>query len=771
MRGQWGYVAISVMLAITSAHFHFAFLSIVADLTYCIFAFVMLSKRIWILCLVVFFSSYLYMSFVEKNNITHLSPSFSQFIGTVEVSPQIDGDRMFLFVKTEQGEMLRLTYVFSSREEKETWTHLQPGTTCSFSGKLEEPSAMRNEGAFNYREYLYHQRIHHVFRASSLDSCHKEQVSFIHWLYTIRQSAISYVQATFPLEAVGFMNALLYGDREQLSSEIEDQYQQLGLIHLLAISGSHISFLAVMCLFVMLRVGFTRETATVLLLLVVPLYMFMAGASASVVRASIMAVFVFTCLLFSKRLSGMDALSLTAITMVIWNPYVLFDIGFQYSFLSTAILLLSTRVILTGNPIKAAWNLALAAQLSSIPITLHYFGRLSPYSLLLNLIYVPYLTFVIMPLALLVLIVSFLIPSVPFFTTLLVWCISISNDLLKWCNSLPFLQLTFGHSSVWLTCLYSICILFLFLAWEGKIGRSYFTHSIVCVVLIASFHYISPYLNPNGLVTFIDVGQGESILIRLPYNKATYLIDTGGMISFPKEEWQKRKRTYSVGENVVLPYLYHLGIKKIDKLILTHGDVDHIGAANEILNGIAIGELMVGKKKSPSIQEEEIIHLAREKNVRVREIQDGYTWNDDGVATFTILSPTGDETKDNNQSIVLYTKLGGLQWLFTGDLEEEGEKQIMDRYPGLHVNVLKVGHHGSKSSTSEAFVQMLQPTTAIISVGQKNRYGHPHKEVLDRLNKHNITIWRTDEEGAITFTFKGDMGTFRSMVPYDGMKE
>ncbi|WP_379966108.1 DNA internalization-related competence protein ComEC/Rec2 [Ectobacillus sp. sgz5001026] len=771
MRGQWGYVAIGVIIAICAAHFHFSSFCFVVILCYGMFTFFMLQRRIFLVCMLGFFLTYMYMNYVEKRNVTHLTPSLSKFIGKVEASAQIDGDVMSLLVKTEQDEMLRLTYTFSTKEEKGSWTFLQPGTTCTFIGKLEEPAKVRNEGAFNYKEYLYHQHIHYVFRASSFASCNTERISFIHWLFSIRQSSIHYIQETFPKETVGFMNALLYGDRQQLSGDIEDLYQQMGLIHLLAISGSHISLLVVMCLFVMLRVGLTRETATVILVIIVPLYMFMTGASASVVRASVMAVFVLVCVLFSRRLRGMDALSLTAITMMMWNPYIVFDIGFQFSFLATAVLLLSSKVILSGQMLKGAWNLALAAQLASIPITLYHFGRLSPYSLFLNLIFVPYLSFVILPLSLLTLVVSFLFPSLTILSSLLSGCITFSNELLKWCNNLPFLQVTFGQSSATMTLLYSVSILCLFLVWEGKMGKSFRILSVVCFVLIGTIQYTSPYWNPNGSITFIDVGQGEAILIRLPYNKATYLIDTGGAIAFPQEEWQKRKRTYSVGESIVLPYLYQHGVKKIDKLILTHADVDHAGAANEVLKGIAVGEVIVSRKKTISPLEEEIIQNAKNRKASIQIVKSGDSWQEGSSATFTVLSPLGDETKDNNQSIVLYTKLGGLKWLFTGDLEEDGEKQIMDRYPDLRVDVLKVGHHGSKSSTSEAFLQMLKPTTTVISVGKKNRYGHPHTEVIDRLKYHNVSIWRTDEGGAITFTFIGERGTFRSVQPYDRSTE
>ncbi|MFX3624461.1 MAG: DNA internalization-related competence protein ComEC/Rec2 [Ectobacillus sp.] len=768
LKGYWGYVAISVAFGIVAACSPFSILFLCVFIIWAIYLVLMLPKAPCFICLLSFFAMLFYAGEIEKRNKPRISPGLSSFIGVIVTPPSIDGDRLSFVAETGQKERLRVSYTIPNRLEKKRLGQLEIGTVCSFRGNMKPAPAPRNTGSFDYKQYLHRQHIHFLFFASSFSSCYKKQPSFFDWLLSLRQSSIQYVQKNFPSETVGFMNALIYGDRQDLSGEVEEQYQQLGVIHLLAISGSHISLLVAICYYVLLRLGFTRQTATAFLLIIVPLYMFLAGASPSVVRASIMALCILWYFFVSVPISGFDALSITAILMLIWNPYSLYDIGFEFSFVSTAALVLSARTIIAQDKgwLRSAVNVAVLSQLASLPITVHYFGQFSPYSLILNLIYVPYLSFLIFPLCLASLILSFVFP--PFATlisALLAFLIHISNELLLWCEQLPFRQLTFGQPPLWLTVLYSLVIIALLLAWEGKVWKRYRLHLLAALLLLAVVHYIAPYVNPYGKVTFVDVGQGDCIVVQLPYTKAVYVIDTGGIVQWQREEWRSRKNEYNVGKDVVLPYLRHNGIKKIDKLILTHGDQDHAGAALEILEGIAVSEVILGKKKRYDKQEQEIIQIALEK-ATVRIVAAGETWKKGG-ASFTVLSPFGDEEKDNNQSIVLYAELGGLTWLFTGDLEEEGEKKLMQEYPNLRADVLKVGHHGSRSSTSEEFIRVLAPQIAVISAGVRNRYGHPHREVLERLRAHKAKVWRTDEDGAILYHFRDKRGTFYKQLTYD----
>jgi competence protein ComEC len=272
-----------------------------------------------------------------------------------------------------------------------------------------------------------------------------------------------------------------------------------------------------------------------------------------------------------------------------------------------------------------------------------------------------------------------------------------------------------------------------------------------CLLILVPFllftgQFIVTNFSPNGEITILDVGQGDCIYIRLPFGKGDYLIDTGGRMEFEQEMWQMRDHLYEVGEDTVVPFLKSKGVTTIDKLIITHGDMDHAGGAEAVLRELKVHELVIADRKNKTRLETKLIEKARDQNISLQFVHAGDSWRIDDHL-FSILSPEENSNSESNDgSIVVYTELGGLKWLFTGDLETEGEAKLIEQYPSLSVDILKVGHHGSISSTGEAFLKQLSPQIAIISVGQNNRYRHPHQEILDRLEKQKIKIFRTDEE-------------------------
>ncbi|ACO29896.1 DNA internalization-related competence protein ComEC/Rec2 [Bacillus cereus 03BB102] len=656
-----------------------------------------------------------------------------------------------------------------SASEKKQMRQLHAGVSCIFDGERKEPQIARNFHGFNYRDYLYKQNIHFILEATYISECRKTSLSLVQWILLLRQQAILGVTEMFPEQSGAFMNALLFGDRQQMTFEVEEQYQQFGLVHLLAISGSHIVLLMVIVYFILLRSGVTREIATVCLIFFIPIYMILAGASPSVIRASITGVLMLIAFMCSIRLSSLDALSITAICMLIFDPYLVFNIGFQFSFVGSFALLLSAPLLLeSGNGvIRNSIYISLISQLVSTPILLYHFGYYSPYSIFLNILYVPFLSLIVLPCSIIILIC---LPIIPFlaksFANVLSIGLNLSNDFLSYCESLPFTRLNFGQTPILLVALYCVSIISVLMVWERRISKGMVFIFAGIFLFISTGHYVYPYFRESGSVTFLDVGQGDAILIRLPYDQEIYLIDTGGTIRLNKEEWQRKKHEFSVGNDILIPYLQKEGIKKIDKLIVTHGDADHIGAAQELLSNITVKEVVFGRKEQEAILEKAVKKQALEKEVKISEVGEGESWRVN-EAEFFVLAPTGKERSENNASIVLWAKLGGITWLFTGDLEEEGEKGLVATYPDLRADVLKVAHHGSNTSSITPFLSAVQPNIAIISVGERNRYGHPHKEVIERFEKMGIEIWRTDKQGAISYVFKEERGTFRSKITYD----
>lgn len=718
--------------------------------------------------MIVCFSGAMYTTYVQGQN-KPLGESYEATRGVIYNTPLINGERLSFQVEDQNKNIVQLSYKIKSASEKKQMRQLHAGVSCIFDGERKEPQIARNFHGFNYRDYLYKQNIHFILEATYISGCRKTSLSLVQWILLLRQQAILGVTEMFPEQSGAFMNALLFGDRQQMTFEVEEQYQQFGLVHLLAISGSHIVLLMVIVYFILLRSGVTREIATVCLIFFIPIYMILAGASPSVMRASITGVLMLIAFMCSIRLSSLDALSITAICMLIFDPYLVFNIGFQFSFVGSFALLLSAPLLLeSGNGvIRNSIYISLISQLVSTPILLYHFGYYSPYSIFLNILYVPFLSLIVLPCSIIILICM---PIIPFlaksFANVLSIGLNLSNDFLSYCESLPFTRLNFGQTPILLVALYCVSIISVLMVWERRISKGMMFIFAGIFLFISTGHYVYPYFRESGSVTFLDVGQGDAILIRLPYDQEIYLIDTGGTIRLNKEEWQRKKHEFSVGNDILIPYLQKEGIKKIDKLIVTHGDTDHIGAAQELLSNITVKEVVFGRKEQEAILEKAVKKQALEKEVKISEVGKGESWRVN-EAEFFVLAPTGKERSENNASIVLWAKLGGITWLFTGDLEEGGEKGLVATYPDLRADVLKVAHHGSNTSSIMPFLNAVQPNIAIISVGERNRYGHPHKEVIERFEKMGIEIWRTDKQGAISYVFKEERGTFRSKITYD----
>jgi len=252
----------------------------------------------------------------------------------------------------------------------------------------------------------------------------------------------------------------------------------------------------------------------------------------------------------------------------------------------------------------------------------------------------------------------------------------------------------------------------------------------------------------GSYIFFLDVGQGDSILISFNYSKGNILIDTGGKREYIKEEWMKRK-TYSISDNTIIPYLKSLGIDKLNYLIITHGDFDHMGEAINLVNNFKVEKVIFNCGEFNNL-EKELIKVLNKKKIPyyscIKEL------NIDNNKLYFL--QTKEYENENNNSNVIYTELNGYKFMFMGDAGVDKEKDILDKYNISDIDVLKVGHHGSKTSSSEEFINEINSKYSVISVGKNNRYGHPNKEVLNNLD--NSKIYRTDQDGSIMFKIKDD---------------
>jgi competence protein ComEC len=768
MKGNIIYLAISAVFGITFGYFSFEIFLFSLFLVFFLFLFFR-KREIFILSLLSMVSYYLYFLYVEEKNVTILSEDMTEFTIRMTSPVTIDGDRLIAIAETSQREKIKVVYRITSKEEKEQLSKLTVGMVCSFKGTLEAPEPARNPNAFNYKKYLYFQRIHWLLKPHSISigHCYPTPLSMYEKLVTIRQKGIHYIERHFPNETIGIVQALIYGERGQMDDETLKGYQKLGIVHLLAISGLHVSFLTGMCFFLAIRIGLTRESAAMLLIFLLPFYIILTGAAPSVVRASFMAIIVFISIKWPIKLLPVDSISVTCLVMLFMDPYALFRPGFQLSFVVSLALILSVHIVLRqSSALMQLLFTTLIAQLSSLPLLLYHFFEISLLSFPLNLVFIPLYSLFILPLSLLAFIGHYVLePLGQLFIIILEKMLTLSNALVEFFMSHGSLSFIFGRPTPLLLLCYCIAIFTVFIELEKKNIGIRKCRGILLLFGVMLIDWISPYIDHHGEVVMLDVGQGDCIYIELPYRRSVYLIDTGGVISFQKESWRKQKDKFDVGEDILVPFLKAKGIQKLDKLIITHGDYDHMGAAETLIEQIKVEELLIGKGGLKDALQAQLVTAAKKQHIRVKEVQRGESWNEGGI-TFYVLAPNGKkEENKNNRSIVLFTTLGGLNWLFTGDLEKSGEEEVIRTFPKLRADVLKVGHHGSETSTSEQFVKVLRPKVALISAGKRNRYGHPHESVIHRLNNHDVDVLRTDIHGAIQFIYSKKSGTFSTMLP------
>ena len=383
-------------------------------------------------------------------------------------------------------------------------------------------------------------------------------------------------------------------------------------------------------------------------------------------------------------------------------------------------------------------------------------------------IYPFFVTLLVLPASFLASLFDIFLPTavnIPYF--LLQSVVPPVHQVLTYINQFPLLSYSPGKLPVWFIGVLYVCIVLVMLMWESQI-KYWWAFAMVLLLVPLVGIKLPPYFNTEATVTMLDVGQGDSFVIELPRREAVFVIDTGGVIRFSEEPWRNRRNQFNTGKDILIPHLKAKGISTIDYLILTHGDHDHIGGAEALLDRMKVKELIYGKGPVEKENEIQVLSAYRDAGTAIRMTESGKTWSF-GENRFAILAPDSSdhETDTNERSIVLAASIKGVNWLFTGDLGEKGERRLLERYPSIQTDVLKVGHHGSLTSSSEVFLDQLQPNVVMISAGKDNRYGHPHPEILSRLQERQMSIWRTDLHGAVQYQLNGQGIKVKTALPQD----
>ena len=587
------------------------------------------------------------------------------------------------------------------------------GDTIKVEGDIKEIEPNTNFNLFNYKKYMLSKRIIHKIESKKIILI-KENKNI---LYKIKNKIKERT------EKHKYFSLFIIGENN-LDNEIKDSFKINGISHLFAISGMHITLFISILTLILKKMIKNKKIIILLITLFLLFYMFITNYSVSVVRASLLTILININKLYKLNISTLKLLVYIFLICISYNPYYIYQVGFIFTFLITFTLILFSKKI-PSNYILKTLVTSIISFIVSIPILINNFYSVNFLSPLLNIIFIPFITFIIFPLTL----VTFIFPN-------LICILNIFVNILEFLSinlsKIDLFIFTFKKVSIFFIILYYIIIYFSL----NKILNKKYNYIFILLIILIIHHNIN-YLNNYSKVTILDVGQGDSTLIELEHNKGNILIDTGGNIY--------KNQT----SNILVPYFKSVGIRKIDYLILTHGDYDHMGEAINLVENFKVEKVIFNCGEFNDLEKELIKVLDKKKIPYYSCIKE---LNIDNNKLYFL--QTKDYDNENDNSTVIYTELNGYKFMFMGDAGVEKEKDILDKYNLSDIDVLKVGHHGSKTSSSKEFIDEINSKYSIISVGKNNRYGHPNKEVLNNLEQSKI--YRTDQDGSIKFKIKSN---------------
>ena len=597
------------------------------------------------------------------------------------------------------------------------------GDTLSTITRLFLPEGMRNPGGRDTRAYLIAKGIYYT--ASGVDAenvrIERGESDFYGGLLSVRGAFERSIDASFDDETAGIVKGLVLGETSDLDTFTYEAFKDTGLAHILAVSGLNVSYFVVLILWLLRPAPIQLKFSVLLVFLLA--YCAIIGFTASVLRASVMALMLTSAYWAQERYDMLTSTAASALIILLADPFQLFDIGFQLSFAAVAAIAMLGPSIMHALRRLPKWLSSTAAVSSSatlgtLPVTVSCFGRLSLITLPANIIIVPLIgvpTLLGSVAALLGLLSPYIALPFAFVVTVVVRAVVFVTKLMA---RLPFASVSVPWSSTVIIIAYvaTLFVLSQYFIWKPKFKA--ILASFILALGVACVFISSASSQRKLEITMLDVGNAESIY--LSSGGKHYLVDCGG-----------GDYGYDQGKSVILPYLYYKGVTKLDGIFISHTHDDHVGGLEAVLDGMQVDAIYCGGGAKAYIS-------ALAGNTRIIELRTGDRL-ELGDITFDICSAS-------DESVVMLLTRGAFSMLFTGDIEKVSEAELDI---ARQVTVLKVAHHGSDTSTSALFIDKIRPSLALISC-DAYYYGHPSPEVVERLEAAGAHVLRTDECGAIT---------------------
>lgn len=719
------------------------------------------TKMVFAAAAILFFGAFYFGFRFEKipGTIVNFAEEEQTLIGVVSDAPTIKKDRVIydvkaLYVKKEEGYRRITGKVRLSSILEDERPQFFYGDVIEFSGKLKLPQGRRNPNGFDFRAYLLQKGISTTMFSREIEIIGKSRTNpFIAAAFYLRERLIAFYEKYLPLNLSSLMVGVTLGIKDNIPGETIKAIKNSGVAHALAVSGLHTGIIYAVLEFAFYRLGISRKLSFVIESIVIIFYSFLAGLSPSVIRASIMIMVFMLSKVVGRENDSLNSMCFSAVILLLINPLILFSVSFQLSYgavIGIIVFYNQIKMMLELLPkyLQESIAVMLSAQLVVGPVLAYHFYNISLAGFIANLLVVPLVSLVLITGLISGLVGLIFEPLGALFVKCPGLLLDIVEKIVLISSKLPFATIIVPAMPTFSIFLYFLSLALIFDLIPFK-KEDYLKNKKVCAIVLIIVA-ILPALWPFGTfeVTFIDVGQGDSILIQTE-GKKTILIDGGGTPSYFDSD-------FDTGEDIILPFLYSKGINEIDIVVFTHFDDDHAKGLLSILKSMRVKNIVYGLPEDCEAFEE-MLEIAHEKQINTIQVGRGDSFIVDSVV-FEVLHPVKDApfSSGNNNSVVLKMSYKGISFLFTGDLEYEGEQSLISSKRDIRAHVLKIGHHGSATSTSEEFLSTVSPIYGVITVGADNNFGHPSPEVIKRLEERGITVFRTDINGAVTFKISRD---------------